>query len=88
MAVTFDATIKPYFTECYRQHMLDYDPNFDLWDKATVQKRWQDIYNRCSIPAGQPGSMPADGCPEGVWDATKREQFLKDFQDWKDGGYQ
>jgi hypothetical protein len=83
---TFNDTIKPYFTACYRAHMLDVGV-FDLWSKAEVQANWQDIFDRVSIPAGQPGSMPKAGCPEGVWDDKTRAQFLTDFQDWKTGGF-
>jgi hypothetical protein len=87
MAVTFADDIKPYFTPCYRAHMLAVGV-FDLWSKGDVQNNWQDIYNRCKIPAGQPQSMPAPGCPEGVWDAPTRQQFLTDFQAWQAGGFQ
>jgi hypothetical protein len=67
--------------------MLDV-ANIDLWSLDDVKKNWQDIFNRVSIPAGQKGSMPKAGCPEGVWDDLTRQQFLKDFQDWKAGGFQ
>ncbi len=80
MATTFTGTIKPYFTQCYRDHMTFL---FDLWILDDVKKNWQAIYN-----AVQNSSMPRAGCPEGVWNDQKRSQFLKDFQDWKDGGYQ
>ncbi len=86
MAVTFVYTIKPYFTPCYRAHMLDVGV-FDLWSADDVKNNWQDIFDRVSIPAGQSGSMPKAGCPEGVWDDKTRAQFLKDFQDWKAGGF-
>ena len=86
MAVTFVDTIKPYFTPCYRAHMLDLGV-FDLWDKTQVQANFDDIRDRCSRPAGTAGSMPKTGCPEGVWDASTRAQFLKDFDAWKAGGF-
>jgi len=86
MAVTFADTIKPYFTPCYRAHMLAQGA-FDLWELNDVKSNWQDIFDRCNIPAGSPGSMPAPGCPEGVWDKPTRAQFLKDFQDWKNAGF-
>ncbi len=87
MATTFADTIKPYFTPCYRAHMIDI-VGFDLWSKDDVQANWQDIFNRCQRAAGTAGSMPAPGCPEGVWDAATRQHFLTDFQAWQAGGYQ
>jgi hypothetical protein len=86
MATTFVDTIRPYFTPCYRAHMLDVGV-FDLWALDAVKNNWQDIFDRVSIPAGTAGSMPKAGCPEGVWDNLTRQQFLKDFQDWKTGGF-
>jgi hypothetical protein len=83
---TFTDTIKPYFTPCYRAHMLEVGV-FDLWKKQEVQDNWDDIRDRTSRAAGTPGSMPKVGCPEGVWDDSTRSQFLQDFQDWKDGGF-
>jgi hypothetical protein len=87
MAVTFVDTIKPYFTPCYRAHMLDVGV-FDLWNRDEVKGNWDDIFDRCGKPAGTSGSMPKAGCPEGVWDNLTRQQFLEDFQAWKNGGYQ
>lgn len=79
-ATSFENTIKPYFTECYRKHMLF---KFDLWSADDVMTYWQDIYD-----AVQNKSMPKAGCPEGVWNDDQRNRFLADFQAWKDGGYQ
>jgi hypothetical protein len=79
-SVTFDNTIKPYFTACYRNHMKFY---CDLWLSSDCQTYWQDIYDSVND-----GSMPKAGCPEGVWDQQKQQQFLSDFQAWKDGGFQ
>jgi len=87
MATTFVDTIKPYFTPCYRAHMLDVGV-FDLWSLDDVKNNWQDIFNRVNLPAGDLKRMPKAGCPEGVWDDLTRQQFLKDFQDWKAGGFQ
>jgi hypothetical protein len=83
---TFADTIKPYFTPCYRAHMLDVGV-FDLWNKQDVQNNWDDIKDRTSRAAGTAGSMPKAGCPEGVWDDSTRQRFQQDFQDWKDGGF-
>jgi hypothetical protein len=80
--VGFASTIKPYFTVCYRAHMLKYGPKIDLWDAAVVQSNWGLINN-----AVIGGSMPAGGCPEGVWDAMVQAQFLADFQAWKSAGF-
>jgi hypothetical protein len=87
-AVSFATTIKPYFTSCYRAHMMNFGDQFDLWDPAQVQAEFQQIQTQVSLPAGTPGSMPASGCPEGVWDAMTRAQFLTDFQAWQAGGFQ
>ena len=87
MATSFSKDIRPYFTACYRAHMIKFR-RFDLWLQDEVQPRWQDIFD--NVEAGQ---MPPDrdspgACPEGGWDAITRAQFLKDFQSWKDGAFQ
>src|SRR5437867_5103939 len=51
----FANVVKPFFTSCYRSHMLFM---FDLWDPAQVQANWQAIHD-----AVQNGTMPAAGCP-------------------------
>jgi hypothetical protein len=79
--IGFGSTIKPYFTACYRAHMLRYG-KIDLWDPAAVQSQWQNISNQVSA-----GIMPEAGCPEGVWDTLTQKQFLTDFQAWKTGGF-
>ena len=78
--VKFETTIKPYFTECYRRHMLFF---CDLWVLTDCKTNWQDIHDSV-----EDGSMPKAGCPEGVWDDQKRKEFLSDFQAWKDSGFQ
>ena len=80
--VGFASTIKPFFTPCYRAHMMMYGDKFDLWDAAAVQREWNKINNQVIG-----GSMPAAGCPEGVWDAMTQAQFLSDFSAWKAAGY-
>jgi len=83
MAVSFDKDIKPYFTACYKDHMLDY--GLDLWSAADVKTQFSGIRSRVKS-----GSMPpdaADGC-EGSWDDAKKNEFIKKFDDWKAGGYQ
>lgn len=71
----FASTVKPFFTDCYRQHMTFM---FDLWDPAAVQNNWQAIHDAVSN-----GSMPAAGCP-GTFD---KNAFLTAFQCWKDQGF-
>jgi len=71
----FQAVIKPFFTDCYRSHMLFM---FDLWDAAAVQANWQQIHDAC-----QNGSMPAAGCPG----TFNQSGFLQAFQCWKDQGF-
>jgi len=80
IALTFEQNIKPYFSECYRKHMKFF---CDLWQSNDCQQHWQDIYDSVAD-----GSMPKPGGPEGVWDSTKQQQFLTDFQAWKKGGFQ
>jgi hypothetical protein len=76
VSIGFASTIKPYFTPCYRAHMLSYSQgHLDLWDPATVQSQWQPIFNKVSS-----GDMPASGCGEGQWDPTTQQQFMNDFQ--------
>lgn len=71
----FASTVKPFFTDCYRQHMMFM---FDLWDASAVQTNWQQIHDACAN-----GSMPAPGCP-GTFDVNA---FLTAFQCWKDQGF-
>jgi hypothetical protein len=78
--VVFETTIKPYFTDCYRKHMLFF---CDLWQPADCQNNWQDIYDLV-----KDGSIPKLGCPAGVWDNATQHSFLSDFLAWKDGGSQ
>lgn len=87
MAIGFSQNIRPYFTACYRAHMIRFG-NFDLWSATDVQNEWQEIFDQVeaeNMPpaAGQPGA-----CPEGGWDEITRRQFLRDFQAWKDDGFQ
>jgi hypothetical protein len=71
----FASTIKPFFTDCYRQHMLFM---FDLWSATDVQNNWQTIFD-----AVNGGSMPAAGCP-GTFD---KNGFLTAFQTWNSQGF-
>ena len=80
MPTSFAANIKPYFPPCYRENMTFM---FDLWSAEDVKNNWEDIYDSV-----QGKRMPIEGCPEGLWDDTKRQQFLTDFANWKSGGCQ
>jgi hypothetical protein len=71
----FAAVVKPFFTDCYRSHMLFM---FDLWDAASVQANWQAIHD-----AIDGGSMPLPGCP-GTFNTPG---FLEAFQCWKNQGF-
>lgn len=79
--VGFQSTIKPFFTACYRTHMLDI-MGLDLWDASAVQSNWGPINSAVSK-----GGMPKAGCPEGVWDAATQALFLSDFLAWKNAGF-
>ncbi len=80
-SVGFQSTIKPFFTACYRTHMINYN-GLDLWDAGAVQTSWPDINQYVTN-----GLMPKAGCPEGVWDDATRNLFLADFLAWKNAGY-
>lgn len=71
----FASTVKPFFTDCFRQHMMFM---FDLWDPGAVQANWQAIHDAVAN-----GSMPAAGCP----DTLDQAAFLAAFQCWKDQGF-
>lgn len=78
---SFKSTIQPFFTACYRTHMIN-AMGLDLWDAGQVQDSWDDI--NTSVESGR---MPKKGCPEGVWDPATQKQFLSDFLAWKNAGY-
>ena len=40
--IGFQTTIKPYFTACYRTHMLNV-MDLDLWSAQAVQSNWDII---------------------------------------------
>lgn len=81
-AKTFNDLIRPYFTPCYRAHMLKISRPLDLWDPDAVKTNWQLIFD-----AVESGFMPMSGCGEGVFDTQTKAQFLSDFQGWKDTGF-
>jgi hypothetical protein len=79
--VGFQSTIKPFFTACYRSHMIDV-AGLDLWDASAVQSNWDPIN-----AAVTSGSMPKAGCAEGTWDPKTKTLFLSDFLAWKNAGF-
>jgi len=60
LVMSFDTVIRPYFTPCYRVHMIH--GNLDLWDYDKVKQEWQAIHD-----VVQSKKMPRAGCAEGVW---------------------
>ncbi len=80
--VGFANSVKPYFTPCYRAHMMRFGNQFDLWDPAAVKVEFDAIQQQVTSK-----DMPQAGCPEGVWDDMTRERFLSDFAAWKDAGF-
>jgi hypothetical protein len=87
MATGFSRDIRPYFTACYRSHMIKFR-QIDLWLEADVQSRWQDIFDNVEAENMPPAADQPGACPEGGWDDITRAQFLTDFQSWKDGAFQ
>jgi hypothetical protein len=77
----FVSDIKPYFTACYRAHMIHF-AELDLWSADQVRDSWQAIRDAVAT-----GSMPREGCGEGVWDSLTRNQFLRDLDAWKNEGF-
>jgi hypothetical protein len=87
MTTSFEQNIRPYFTACYRAHMIEFG-GFDLWAQDDVQSSWQGIFNRVKNETMPPPADTEGACPEGGWDELTRAQFLQDFQSWKDGAFQ
>jgi hypothetical protein len=88
-SVSFAGIIKPYFTACFRAHMLS-ATGLDLWDPSQVQGNFTAIQQQISSgnmpPTTSVGGM--NPCPEGGWDSYTQQQFLLDFTAWQQGGYQ
>jgi hypothetical protein len=88
ITVSFDATIKPFFTVVDRTAMMDpahtFGISFDLWSAGDCQANW-DVIN--DAIAG--GSMPPPGDDsDGPWPQDKIDLFVKLFKNWKDGAFQ
>jgi|SoiMethySBSTD1v2_1073268.scaffolds.fasta_scaffold1552001_2 hypothetical protein len=89
IAVSFAATIKPYFTAVDRNAMIDPQHTFgiitfDLWSRDDCEANWDAInaaITNGSMPPAGPGS-------DGPWPQAKIDQFIRDFAGWKDGGFQ
>jgi hypothetical protein len=87
MTIGFARDIRPYFTACYRAHMLKFGTDLDLWSDTNVKDQFDAIYAIVQAEEMPPAAPAPSPCPEGGWDSLTREQFLKDFQAWKDGGF-
>jgi hypothetical protein len=87
MTIGFMRDIRPYFTACYRAHMIEFR-ELDLWSEPAVKEQFQAIFDIVSAGEMPPDASEDGACPEGGWDDLTRAQFLKDFQAWKDGGFQ
>src|SRR5262245_37800995 len=77
MSIGFSRDIRPYFTACFRSHMISFG-GFDLWSETDVKQQHAGIKARVAagdMPPGDPADSP---CPEGGWDQITRDQFLSD----------
>jgi len=74
MAVSYQADIRPLFTQLDRDHMLK---SFDLWNYDDVKKNAQAIY-----AAVETGMMPP-ASEEPRWSADK----VQKLKQWMDEGY-
>ena len=88
MVIGFVRDIKPYFTACYRAHMLKFGTDLDLWSESNAKEQFDSIFAIVEAKEMPPDAPERSPCPEGGWDDLTRAQFLKDFQAWKDGGFQ
>jgi hypothetical protein len=89
VAVSFSATIKPFFTDVDRNAMMDPAHTLgiitlDLWSRDDCQAHWDAINTAIAN-----GSMPPPGDgSDGPWPQAKIDQFVSDFKAWRDGGFQ
>ncbi|MDQ5837781.1 MAG: hypothetical protein M3379_13475 [Acidobacteriota bacterium] len=77
----FSTTVKPYFTNCYRQHMNNL--GIDLWDAGDVESNYDAIDGAVASGSMPPGD---DECGP-AWDKDRIDKFRKDFAAWKAGGF-
>ena len=82
MAVSFNQTIKPYFSQKDRDSMIDPDHTggftLDLWSRDDVEGLYDTIK----------GAIDDKRMPPGGWPDDKIKAFDTDFAAWKAGGYQ
>ena len=82
MAVSFNQTIKPYFSQNDRDSMNDPDHTggftLDLWSRDDVEGFYDTIK----------GAIDGKRMPPGGWPDAKIKAFDTDFEAWKAGGYQ
>lgn len=87
--VSFERTIKPFFTEIDRNAMMDATHTFgvitfDLWSHDDCRANWDAI--RDSIASGR---MPPSGPDsDGPWPQAQIDRFVSLFDAWKNGGFQ
>lgn len=83
MAISFDAKIKPHFTQRERDAMIDPNhtggPTLDLWSRDDCERYFDNIKNAIDSK-----SMP----PGGGWPNDKIKAFDTEFTAWQAGGYQ
>lgn len=82
MAVSFNAKIKPYFSQSDRDAMIDPDHTggftLDLWSRDDVKNYFDTIQD----------AIDSKSMPPGGWPDDRIKAFDGDFADWKAGGYQ
>jgi hypothetical protein len=82
MAVSFNAKIKPYFTQDDRDSMINPDHTggytLDLWSRDDCESNFDAIK----------GAIDARSMPPGGWPDDRVNAFDADFDAWKAGGFQ
>ena len=82
MAVSFNAKIKPYFTQDDRDSMINPDHTggytLDLWSRDDCESNFDAIK----------GAIDARSMPPGGWTDDRVNAFDADFDAWKAGGFQ
>lgn len=76
----FSKTVKPFFTECYKEHMSFM---LDLWNPSDVCTNYAGI--RDAVVSGRMPPPADQGC-EGEWNPEQRSKFLSAFDAWYKGG--
>lgn len=82
MAVSFNTTIKPYFSQNDRDSMIDPDHTggftLDLWNRDNVKMYFGTIKD----------AIDSRSMPPGGWPDDRIKAFDADFDAWKAGGFQ